>query len=339
MTTGFGIIGCGMISKFHARALGAIDGARLAGVFDPNPEAMARAAQAYGVRAFASMEAILACPEIDAVCVLTPNGLHAPIALQALAAGKHVVVEKPMAITLEDADKLVAASEAAGLKVCVISQLRFSPAVQAVKRALEEGYFGRIVSASLSMKYYREASYYNASGWRGTWAMDGGGALMNQGIHGVDLLQYLAGPVRRLSAVCKTQTRPIETEDSAAAILEFENGAVGTLEASTTCYPGYPRRLEICGDRGGVTLEEEDILKWDLPCPKPDLAAHLSAASSDPSAIDARGHERQLRNMVAAIQTGEKLLVDAREGRKPVKIILSVYESAKTHSPVTLTEE
>mgnify|MGYP001638261755 CR=1 FL=1 len=339
MITGFGIIGCGMISKFHAQALAAIDGARLAGVFDPTPASMARAARDYGVRAFESMEAMLSCPEIDAVCVLTPNGLHAPIALQALAAGKHVVVEKPMAITMEDADRLVAASEAAGLQFCVISQLRFSPAVQAVKRAVEAGELGRIVSASLSMKYYRDDSYYVNSGWHGTWAMDGGGALMNQGIHGVDLLQYLAGPVRRLSAVCKTQTRPIETEDSAVAILEFESGAVGTLEASTACRPGYPRRLEICGDRGGVTLEEEDILRWDLPCPKPDLTAHAGAASSDPTAIDARGHERQLRNMVSAIQSGERLLVDAREGRKPVQIILSVYESAKTHSPVTLSQE
>lgn len=339
MITGFGIIGCGMISGFHARALAAIDGARLVGVYDPNSASMARAAEAYGVGTFDSMEAMLACPEIDAVCVLTPNGLHAPIALQALAAKKHVVVEKPMAITLEDADRLVAASEAARLQLCVISQLRFSPAVQAVKRALEAGAFGKIVSASLSMKYYRDASYYTGSGWRGTWAMDGGGALMNQGIHGVDLLQYLAGPVRRVHAVCKTQTRPIETEDSAAAILEFASGAVGTLEASTTCAPGYPRRLEICGDRGGVTLEEEDILRWDLPIPKPDLTAHSGAASSDPSAIDARGHERQLRNMVAAIQSGEQLLVDAREGRKPVRIILSVYESARTHSTVTLREE
>ena len=166
--------------------------------------------------------------------------------------------------------------------------------------------------------------------------MDGGGALMNQGIHGVDLLQYLAGPVCRLTAVCKTQTKKIEVEDSAAAVLEFENGAVGTLEGSTTCRPGYPRRLEICGDLGSVVLEEEDILRWDVPGEAPTLPRHESRAATDPSAIDASGHERQLRNVVHAIRGEEPLWIDAAEGRKPVEIILAVYESSRLGRPVEL---
>lgn len=335
-TVGFGIVGCGMISRFHAAAIESVDDARLVGVFDPVPETAERAAHAYGTRRFDSLEEMLACKETEAVCVCTPNGLHAPIALKALDAGRHVVIEKPMALTLKDADEIARAALRQNLCVSVISQLRFSPAIQAVKQALEEKRLGKVVSASLAMKYWRDSAYYASSNWRGTWAMDGGGALMNQGIHGVDLLQYLAGPVCRLTAVCKTQTKKIEVEDSAAAVLEFENGAVGTLEGSTTCRPGYPRRLEICGDLGSVVLEEEDILRWDVPGEAPTLPRHESCAAADPSAIDSSGHERQLRNVVHAIRGEEPLWIDAAEGRKPVEIILAVYESSRLGRPVEL---
>lgn len=336
---GFAIVGCGMISKFHANAIEALEDAYLAGVYDPVPASMERASKLYGVPGFESMAALLACEDVDAVCVCTPNGLHAPIAMQILNAGKHVVIEKPMALTLADADAIIAAAKKRNLCVCVISQLRFSPAVQAVKKAVEDGMFGKIVSASLSMKYWRDEAYFASSGWRGTWKMDGGGALMNQGIHGVDLLQYLVGSVKNLTALCKTQTRPVEVEDSAVAILEFANGAVGTLDAFTTCCPGYPRRLEICGDQGSIVLQEEDILRWDLPGKKPDLTSHGSAAASDPSAISNAGHIRQLGNMVKAIRGEEALLVDAVEGRKPVEIILSIYESSDKGVSIALKGE
>ena len=187
-TVGFGIVGCGMISRFHAAAIESVDGARLVGVFDPVPEAAERTAHAYGTRRFDSLEEMLACKETEAICVCTPNGLHAPIALKALDAGRHVVIEKPMALTLKDADEIARAALQRNLCVSVISQLRFSPAIQAVKQALEEKRLGKVVSASLAMKYWRDSAYYASSNWRGTWAMDGGGALMNQGIHGVDLL-------------------------------------------------------------------------------------------------------------------------------------------------------
>lgn len=336
---GFAIVGCGMISKFHANAIAEIEDALLVGVYDPVPASMERASQLYGVSGYESMDMLLADENVDVVCVCTPNGLHAPIALQILKAGKHVVIEKPMALTLADADAIIETAKKMNRCVCVISQLRFSPAVQAVKKAVEEGLFGKIVSASLSMKYWRDEAYFASSGWRGTWKMDGGGALMNQGIHGVDLLQYLAGPVRKLTAVCKTQTRPVEVEDSAVAILEFENGAVGALEGYTTCCPGYPRRLEICGDKGSIVLQEEDILRWDLPGEKPDLTVHSSGAASDPSAISNAGHVRQLSNMVRAVRGEEVLLVDAVEGRKPVEIILSIYESSDKGTSVSLKGE
>ena len=333
---GFGIVGCGMIAQFHIDAIARIEGARVAGVYDQDEESAARASLACAAPAFAGLDDLLAHEAVDAVCVCTPNGLHAQLALRALDSGKHVVVEKPLAIRREDVDAVIAASERTGKLVCVISQLRFSPAVQAVRAALDQGLLGQVVSASLSMKYFRDAAYYGASGWRGTWAMDGGGALMNQGIHGVDLLQYLAGPVRRVTALCKTQTRKIEVEDSAAAILEFAGGAIGVLEASTTCYPGYPRRLEICGDQGGVILEEDAILRWDLDAKRPAPERSPSGAARDPAAIDRDGHERQLRNMVGAIRGTEALLVDAREGGKPVEIILAIYESARSGRGVEL---
>ena len=331
----FGLIGCGMIASFHAQALSVLPQAELSGAYDASETAAKRFCGKWGGQVYGSIDQMLADPAIDAVCILTPNGLHAPMAMQALEAGKHVVVEKPMAITLEDADRLIALSQSTDRLVCVISQLRFSPAVQAVRRAVEEGAFGRITSASLSMKYWRDEAYY-ASSWRGTWKMDGGGALMNQGIHGVDLLQYLVGPVTRVSAFCKTQTRPIETEDSAAAALEFACGAVGTLEGSTTCFPGYPRRIEICGEKGSVVLEEDEIVRWDLPEERPETQESVSAAASDPSAIRAEGHERQLANMVRAILGEEPLWVDAKEGKKPVEIILSIYRSSETGRPVEI---
>lgn len=185
------------------------------------------------------------------------------------------------------------------------------------------------------MKYYRSEAYYASAAWRGTRAMDGGGCLMNQGIHGVDIFRYLMGPLRSLTAIARTQTRPIEVEDSAAAILEFQNGAIGTLEGSTTCYPGYPRRIEICGDAGSVVLEETSILRWDLPipCHLPVGRSAQNVASSDPAAIDPSGHVRQIANLTDAVLYGAPLLADASTGRPPLEVILAVYESARTGRP------
>ncbi len=333
---GFAIVGCGMISRFHAEAIKAQEDAELVGVYDPVISSMEHFSALYGVKTYESLEMLLNSREVDVVCVCTPNGTHASLAKEVLNAGKHVVIEKPMALTLKDSDDIIQLAREKKLCVCVISQLRFSPAVQAVKKALEEGRFGQIVSASLSMKYWREPEYYASSGWRGTWTMDGGGALMNQGIHGVDLLQYLVGPVKNLRAMCKTQYHKIETEDSAAAVLNFTNGAVGTLEGYTACYPGYPRRIEICGTNGSVILEEDTILRWDLQGDPPEIESHGSASASDPAAISCIGHKKQLHNMVNAIRGKEALLVDAVEGRKPVEIILAIYESSKKQEEVNL---
>jgi len=328
----FALIGCGMIANFHATAIERIPDAELVGVFDAYRPGADRFAAERGVRVFETQEELLACSEVDAVCICTPSGLHTEQAIAVANAKKHVVVEKPMSLTLADADRVIAAVQENGVKSCVISQMRFSEPVQEIRCAIEAGAFGTIVSASLQMKYLRTHEYYASAGWRGTWAMDGGGCLMNQGIHGIDSFRYLMGPLKKLTAITKTQTRKIEVEDSAVAIVEFANGAVGTIEGSTTCYPGYPRRIEICGDAGSVVLEESTILRWDLPieCNLPVGKVKEKNSAADPKAMDVDGHIRQIGNLVDAILRDAPLMSDIRSGRPPLEVILGIYESSAT---------
>ena len=331
----FALIGCGMIARIHGAAIARIPEACLTGVFDPNMASAERFAQEHKVTVYPTMEALLASPEVDAVCICTPSGLHASQAVAAMEAGKHMVCEKPMSLTLADADRMIETAERTGVKTCVISQYRFSDATREVRRAIQEGAFGRIVSGSLQMKYYRSLEYYASGAWRGTWEMDGGGCLMNQGIHGIDVFRYLMGPLKSLSAITKTLTRPVEVEDSAAAIVEFANGAIGTIEGSTTCFPGYPRRIEICGDKGSVVMEEDSILRWDLPipCRIPVGKNAQNVASSDPGAIACSGHVTQIQNLVDAVLHGAPLMADVSTGRPPLEVILGIYESGKTGNP------
>ncbi len=341
----FGIIGCGMIAQFHAKSILEIEGAELTAAFDAVPAGVDRFAQQYGVKAYYTLEEMLASDEIDAVSICTPSGLHTQQAVAAMKAGKHVVCEKPMSLTLAEADELIATEKETGMKVCIISQYRFAAATQEVKRAIDAGAFGTITHASLSMRYYRANSYYESGAWRATWAMDGGGALMNQGIHGVDVFRYLMGPVKSISGLARCLTREkfgqkLEVEDAAAAVLEFENGALGIIEGSTTCYPGYPRRIVISGDQGSVVLEESSIVKWDLPieCKLPVGGEAQNSGSSNPGAIDNAGHVLQIGNLVNAILNGEELLASAYSGRLPLEIILGIYESSKTGAPVILSK-
>lgn len=333
----FGLIGCGMIANFHAAAIAAIDEAELVGVYDGYRPGAERFAESHPVRIFDTMEDLLACDEIDAICICTPSGLHTQQAVAAMRAGKHIVCEKPMSLSLEDADLLISTAEETGVKTCIISQFRFSDAVQEIRRAIEAGAFGRIVSGSLQMKYYRSREYYASGGWRGTWKMDGGGCLMNQGIHGIDVFRYLMGPLKQLTAITKTQFHDIEVEDSAVAVAEFANGAVGTIEGSTTCYPGYPRRIEICGTEGSVILEEDSILSWNLPIPCQLSVGNKAqnVASSDPKAINVSGHTKQIGNLVDAILHGTPLMADAASGRPPLEVILAIYESSRNGKTYT----
>lgn len=336
----FGVVGCGAIADFHARALARIPGAVLAGAADGLPDAARAFAAKHGAAFLPTPEALFASPDVDVACICTPSGLHAPLGIQAARAGKHVVVEKPMALTLADADALIAAARDADVRLAVISQLRFSPAVQLLKAAIDAGRLGRPVLADLAMAYHRPQDYYDKGGWRGTWAMDGGGALMNQGIHGIDLLLYAMGPARSVSARAATLARRIEVEDTAALVVEFESGALATVQAATSVWPGTPRRLAIRGDAGSIVLEEDAIAAWDLKDPgdgpAPALGRTESGAANDPAAIGIEGHVRQLSDMAEAVRTGRAPLVDGTEGRRAVALVLAAYQSAKEGRPVLL---
>lgn len=336
----YAIIGCGLIAHKHAAALKETPDAKLVACCSADIAGAELFANQYDLEAFDRYEDLLASPSVDAVSICTPSGLHTPQALQALEAGKHVFMEKPMSLTLEEADRLIDAQEKSDCKVGIISQFRFAPAVQEIKRAMDEGAFGNIVSGSLQMKYYRSPEYYKSGVWRGTWDMDGGGALMNQGIHGIDIFRYLMGPAKNLTGYARTLSHDIEVEDSAVAILEFKSGALGTIEGSTACFPGYPRRFEICGDKGSVVLEEDAIISWDLPIPclLPVGQPAANVASSDPMAISNEGHLRQYVNFTRAILFDEPLLADAKAGRQPLEIILAIYASSKAGKSVSMKD-
>ncbi|NMA94483.1 MAG: Gfo/Idh/MocA family oxidoreductase, partial [Clostridiales bacterium] len=252
----FGIVGCGVISRWHADSIESIDNAKLIGATDPNTDALHSFIQDYGIKGFATLEEMLKSDEVNAISICTPSGLHAPQAILAANYGVNVIVEKPMAITLREIDEIIRACEKSGIKFSVISQLRFSETVQRVRQAVKEKEIGDVMLCDLYMKYYRSPDYYASSSWRGTWDMDGGGALMNQGIHGIDVLQYIMGPVKSIFGQIRTLTHAIEGEDTATAILEFQNGALGVIEGTTSVYPGYSRRIEIHGDQGSIILEE-----------------------------------------------------------------------------------
>ncbi len=333
------IIGCGLISKFHITAIRLIPQAELAGVCGCDAEESRRAAKTYETKAYLSREEIWADPAVDAVCICTPSGLQEEQAYEAVDHGKHVLIEKPMALRVEGCNRIIARAKENQVLVGVVSQLRFSPEILFVKNIIAQGRLGRMVSADLYLKYYRSQDYYDASPWRGTKDMDGG-ALMNQGIHGVDLLQYLVGMPKEIYARAATRIHQMEAEDLICGVMEFPDGSMGVMEATTGAYPGFSRRIELHGEKGSVILEEDKIAFWNIQGCEPPIPPHEANANdygkSDPGAIDPRGHVRQISNFIQAILGNEALLNDGEEGKKAVSIILAAYESAEKKIPVAL---
>lgn len=339
-TLGFGIIGCGLIANWHADAILKIHGTKLIGATDVSEASRAAFAKKYSIQSYNTIEDIIKSSEIDVICICTPSGLHAPIAIKAANAGKHIVVEKPMAITLDEVNEVIAACDANQVKMEVISQLRFTNAITKLKDAVDNDKLGKIITGDLYMKFYRSQEYYEKGGWRGTWKMDGGGALMNQGIHGIDLLQYIMGPVKSVFAHTRTLARNIEVEDTASALLEFENGALGVIQGTTSIYPGSPRRLEINGDKGSIVLEEDSIIRWELEEQElPEdivLEGTKTSTANNPAAFGIDGHVRQITDFVEAIINNRQPLVDQYEGKKPIEIIMAIYESSRTGKLIKL---
>jgi predicted dehydrogenase len=264
----------------------------------------------------------------------------------AARAGKHVVVEKPLEITTERCDKIIAACDENRVKLCTIFPSRFADANRALKAAVEAGRFGRLTLGETTCKWWRSQAYYDEGGWKGTRALDGGGALMNQAIHNVDLLQWLMGDVTSVAGFTATLAHErIEVEDTAVACLRFKNGALGVILATTSVHPGLPKTIAVHGDRGTAVVEQDDVLRWEFtPETEEDRALRqrfaqrtgASGGSSNPAAISHQGHARQLADFVKAIQSGGQPVVDGREGRKAVAIIEAIYESARTGRAVGL---
>jgi len=346
MATGFGIVGCGMISNFHAKAIADVRGAKLVAGFDTVPAATERLAAATGCKPYHDLKKFLADPAIDVVTIGTPSGAHLEPAVAAARAGKHVIVEKPLEITLKRCDRIIEACDKAGVVLSTIFPSRFHESAIEMKRAVDAGRFGKLTIGDAIVKWYRTQQYYDSGAWRGTWKLDGGGALMNQAIHSVDLLYWLMGPVAEIRArFAMLAHTGIEVEDVAMATLQFENGALGLIEATTAAYPGYLKRIELHGSHGSAVMEEEDIVKWDFAKNNArDKAVHARMAqqqsggggAADPAAIGHHGHARQFADVLKAIQKGTKPLIDGHEGRRSVEIILGVYKSAESGKAVEL---
>jgi UDP-N-acetyl-2-amino-2-deoxyglucuronate dehydrogenase len=341
VTRGFGIVGAGIIAAVHADAIALLPDARLVAVTDVAAGPAREFAAARGCAAEPSLDDLLARRDVDVVCVCVPSGLHAAVGVRAAKAGKHLVVEKPLDVTLAAADRLLAAARQAGVTLTVMSQHRFDPGVAALKRLIDDGALGRLVLGEASTKWYRTQAYYDAAPWRGTWAMDGG-ALLNQGIHYVDLLRWCMGPAVEVTAVCTTQAHDIEVEDTALAIVRFASGAVGTIGATTAAYPGFPQRLEITGTRGTVTVEDGQLVRTALrgaadPAAAPGPAhSPAQAAAADPAALDAAVHAAQLADLLAAADAGREPVVSGQDGRDALEIVRAVYESSRGGRPVRL---
>jgi UDP-N-acetyl-2-amino-2-deoxyglucuronate dehydrogenase len=340
---GFALVGCGTIARTHVEAIAAVPRARLVAVCDV-VEGRARQLAATAGAEATDLDQILERKDVDVVAVLVPSGLHASIGTRAAEAGKHVLVEKPIDVTLEAADRLIGTARRAGVKLGVISQHRFDPGMRQLREAVDSGRLGRLVLGDAIVKWYRTQQYYDSGDWRGTWALDGGGCLINQGIHSVDLLRWIMGPVERVFARCATAAHRIEVEDVALGLLRFANGALGVLEASTAVYPGMAERLEVTGTEGTMVVEAGQLTLCELRQGRddPDYGRKLgrtdatgTAGSASP-AIGSDAHRAQLADFVAAIDEDRDPLVDGEQGRNALELVLAVYESARSGREVEL---
>ncbi|MXY94203.1 MAG: Gfo/Idh/MocA family oxidoreductase [Caldilineaceae bacterium SB0670_bin_27] len=334
---GFAILGAGMVAEYHLNAIQecADLGARLVGVGHYNPARYGEISQRFGVPA-RSYDDVLADPAVDAVCICTPSGQHAQETIAAASNGKHVLVEKPMALSLADADAMIAACRENGVQLGVCLQRRAEPLFRRVHDAIHGGDLGEITLGVVTMPYYRDEPYYAQADWRGTWEMDGGGVLMNQGIHIIDLLLWFLGDPVDVHAFADSRHRSVEIEDTAGAVLRFANGAVATITATVATEPGFPHRLEVYGTNGGIQIEGESVLRWGLADeakstvePWPVATEQVDAGmAGDPRGISTSGHIAILKDFISGIRRGEDPVIDGTEGRRSLAAILAVYEDS-----------
>jgi len=338
-----GVLGCGSIGPLHAEALSGVKGARLVAVADLREERARSLAARYGVKWASSLDDLLATEGIDLVCICTPSGTHGALGAQAARAGKHVVVEKPIDVTLEAADELIAAAKSSGVVLSVISQHRFDAGVAALKEALEHGSLGRISLAEARAWWYRTQAYYDSDTWRGTEALDGG-ALLNQGVHLVDLLLYLLGPAKSVFARTKTVAHEMECEDLALVSVEFASGVVASISVTTASYPGSPETLGVTGSSACVVLEAGAVVSWqtdehsayDLA---PAAGSRQASAALGSANLAVSAHRAQLQDVVDAIREGREPAIGGHDGRRALELVRAAYTSARTGQPVEVKQE
>lgn len=346
---GFAIVGTGLISTTHYEQISAIEGAKVVAVYSRKEEKAKSLAETAGADWYTDYKEMLKREDIDIVSIITPSGTHADMAIEAARAGKHVIVEKPMDISLEKAQQMIDVCREQQVKLSVISQHRFDASAVKIKDDIDSGRFGEMVLGQASVNWYRPQSYYDTSKWRGTIKMDGGGVLINQAIHTIDLFHYFMGEVESVFAHTAILAHEgIEVEDVAVATVKFKNGGLGTIVGTTAAYPGLSARLEIIGTNGTAVIENDQLLKHYLRNPNNETEAinianiqhHHGAdqdhASINPAALDGASHRLQFIDMINAIQEDREPLVNGEEGLKPLKIILAIYQSARTGQPIQI---
>jgi len=343
----FGIMGAGIISAYHAKAVEAQPDGVIAAISDPDKARADKFAAEHNTEAMYDWKAMIARDDIDAICVCTPSGLHAEHSIAAARAGKHVLVEKSMAINLKDSADMVRAAREENVKLGVIFQKRTEKAANTIKKAIADGVFGKMIFGDASIKYWRDQAYYDSADWRGTWAQEGGGATMTQGIHGIDLLLYMMGDVEKIYAKMDTVAHDrIEVEDIALGLLTFKNGAYGVLQTASACNPGSGNRFTFNGTHGTCTLVEEDITSWAVSESKDTLAKETvsatqgkaGTAASSASTFPVEGHIIQVANFIDSVRNGADLICSGEEGMRSLKLIMALYESARRGEEVVVDE-
>jgi predicted dehydrogenase len=349
---GFAVVGLGM-GRHHCRSIRAAEGAELIAVCDIDAARRERVAQEFGCRAYASIDDLLKDPDVDVVNIAVPTGLHAEIGIKVAQSGRHVICEKPLDVNLEKADALIAACRDHGVKLAAIFQRRLHPLSKRIKEAVDSGRLGTVHYADIHLYWYRTDAYYaggNPPGWRGTFAMDGGGACMNQGIHSIDLLQWIMGGVASVFAKTGTFTHRIEAEDVGTAVVTFRNGALGNITCTTSAYPGLTNDLHIFGSKGSIVVQDEKVVTWRIKRDDDDTGAEdeeerqmqamysgsATSAAADPMAIGFDGHTIHVEDMVRAIRENRDPIITGEDARHAVEICVAIQESARTGKEVKL---
>jgi len=332
----FGIVGAGLIAEVHAKSINQIEGGKVVGVFNHNFEKAEAFAKKFDCIAFGSLDEMLENDDINILTIATASGAHSEPTIKAAQAGKHVLCEKPIEISLDKIDEMIAAHKDAGTKLGGIFNFRYDPAVRYIKSAIEQGRLGKLVHAAVHVPWWRSDEYY-AGNWHGTWSLDGGGALMNQSIHMIDLLQHFMGGVNKVKGFAKAQGHPIEVEDTAVSIVEFKNGALGTIMGTTASYPGRNRKFEITGIDGTIEMVEDSIVTWDFRNPQPEdekIRGQFSKKSagggvSNPADINYQGHINNIKAFVESIEKKQPFEIDGAEARKSVELIKRIYSDSE----------